>query len=493
MTDKILITCITDLKGSTPTTERLGHDEYLPQVEILHGLARRFAELSDGNYVADTGDGDIVTFESPDKSVVFASLLQAYYKDQPALDRTSLQLRVGLFVGVVRELENNSRGSGVNQASRVEGLAEPGQVVMNEQLFNHLKTIWGPEKASKYLSSLGEKSLDGITDPPKQDIYSFDWAQYGADHSGTSTLSLVKLVSDHLRNAAVDISNLNLAELAEPGMIIWPAVPRKIATAIHRGQIEIIKLLALLGWRVILLIEDCSAEEEYPKEYSDAFREKLDVYLRKRGVTLERIELLSEYYKPTHPDYRTIQSLFRTVTSKVNVTTLENINNKDYDQDQRDRIKKGATLNFLRPALSLAAVIYLAGQMERKVIVVSGADEKMQWKCSYGIGNAREKIGVIMNPILLNKLDPNFQAFQKDHWPIWQSENELAEEMTSADPNNLAWWVFCLHAFIPAFPNATVDVRGTSLKPNNWTDPEQIPSSVEPSDLARHVWPLLEA
>jgi class 3 adenylate cyclase len=490
MSATFLITCLTDLRGATPTTEELGHETYLPQVKQFHEIAKAFATLTEGKYIKNTGDGDIVTFTSPDRAVQFASLLQSYYRDQSALNRIAMPIRIGLFVGTVREVDGDIAGSGANQAARLEALAVPGQIVINETMFNSLKTIFGPERAQRYTASLGKKSLKGIAEPPEQNLYSFDWSQYSTENPETS---LVKLVSDHLKTAAVEISNLNLAELAHPGVIIWPAVPRKIATAIHRGQIEIIKLLALLGWRVILLIEDCSADEEYPKEYSDAFREKLDIYLRKRGVTLERIELLSEYYKPTHPDYKTIQSLFRTVTSKVNVTTLENINNKDYDQDQRDRIKKGATLNFLRPALSLAAVIHLAEQMDRKVIVVSGADEKMQWKCSYGIGNAREKIGVIMNPILLNKLDPNFQAFQKDHWPIWQSESELAEEMTTAVPNNLAWWVFCLHAFLPAFPSATVEISGTPLEPNNWTDPEQIPASVQPSQLARHVWPLLEA
>jgi hypothetical protein len=65
---------------------------------------------------------------------------------------------------------------------------------------------------------------------------------------------MVNLIFDHLQQATVEISNLDMRELAHPGIIIWPVVPRDLATAIHRGQAEVIRFLVLLGWTVKLLM-----------------------------------------------------------------------------------------------------------------------------------------------------------------------------------------------------------------------------------------------
>jgi hypothetical protein len=365
-----------------------------------------------------------------------------------------------MFVGLVRDEENDVFGSGINQAARVQGIANPGEVIINETLYNFLKTAWGPGKAETYVSSHGKHELKGIFDPPEQELFSFDWVKYGLDNPSSS---IVKSISDHLKRASVDISNLSLKDLGKPGVIIWPVVPRNLATAIHRGQTEIIRLLALLGWEVNLLIADCKAGDNYTRDYSETFRDKLLNHLRARGLRVTKIAFLSEYYQPSHKDYPRVQSLFKTITSDITLRELEIINNKDYDAEKQDEIRKSPTLNFLRPALTMAAVIHLAEEIGQKVIIIAGADERIQWQRSYEISNARDKIGVIMNPIL--RQDPIYQAMQKASWPFWDSEEALVQDMVSAKPTNLALWIFNLHAFVPAFPNSEVIIGSEKVAP----------------------------
>jgi len=486
MSDEVKITCVTDLKGSTSSTEALGHSAYLPQLLEFHDVTKKIAALTEGTWIKTTGDGDIVTFTSPDKAAQFSALLQAYYKTQPALDRPTLEIRTGMFLGLVRDGENDVFGSGVNQAARVEALSQPGKVIINGVLYDLLKTSWGAANAEVYVEPYGKHTLTGIFDPPEQELFSFDWVKYGLDNPSTY---IVKAIADHLKRAAVEISNLSLNDLLKPGIIIWPVVPRNLATAIHRGQTEIIRLLALLGWQISLLIADCKAGDNYTRDYSESFRDKLLNHLRERGVRVTNIALLSEYYQPSHRDYPKVQAHFKNITSDITLRELEIINNKDYDLEKRDDIRKSPTLNFLRPALTMAAVIHLAEQYGQKVIIIAGADERIQWQRSYEISNARDKIGVIMNPVF--KQDPVYQAMQKASWPIWDSEDALEQDMVSAKPTNLALWVFNLHAYIPAFPNTEVIIGGERISPQNWVDPMQIPSSVSPRALANHVWPIL--
>jgi hypothetical protein len=486
MDNEILIVCLTDLTDSVKSTRDLGHQAFLPQVDLFRDTAKAFVELTHGKAIKGKGDGDIIVFRSPDQAVRFAALLQSYYKQKPALHTMPNEVRISIFSGEARVGATDIDGSAINLASRLENIADPGQVIMNETLMKSLKSPWGPEKFERLIRSIGKHPVRG-GDPPEQELYQLDWSQFCLDSPDDS---LSGLIWNHLSTANVDKQNLGVSDLSKPGIVIWPAVPRDVVTAIHRGQTEIIRLLALLGWQVHLLIEDCAGTGEYAREYSDNFQAKLERYLSRRDLSLNSISRLSDYYKTTHDDYEEIQELFKEVTSKLSFQQMERINNKHYDPTEV-LLRRSTTLKFLSPALSIAVVIHLAQARDQKVIIVSGEDERNQWRGSYNISNARAIIGAIMIPIL--KQDPEHQAFQSSSWPIWDSEGELIDAMTSAKPTNLAWWVFNLHAFIPAFPHTRVEIGGKRFDPTAWPNREQIlPDAIQASDLARKVWELLD-
>lgn len=482
MPNKVLITCFTDLKDSTAMTEEEGHEQFLPEIAEHLRVGQVLAERVGGQYIKPIGDAHMITFEYLEQAITFTVQLQEYYRDQPCISRPPLQVRIGLYLGTVVPIGDDVIGSGANRAARTQGEAAPGEVLLNKELVDQIARVWGEQGVEKYLSSTGEHKLKGIKDP--QELFSFDWQQYGYEHPD---IGQARLVHEHLRRASVEASMLEPEDLARPGTLIWPVVPRDLLTAIHRGQTEVVKLLALLGWNVNLLIADCGARNNYDRTYSSAFSEKVVQYVGGRGISRVNVLYLSDFFDPKYEGYRRVQAIFRDITADLTLKDLLDINNKEYSDDVKEEIKRSATLDCLRPALSIAAVLYLVETAGQKGIVVAGADEKIQWERAYDIPNTRGNIGVMMNPIL--RVDPTHQSRQSRNWPSWPSPEALLREMSLN--NNLAWWTFNLHAFVPAFPAAAVRIGQQPIQPQDWTSELTPPESIRREDIVEHVWPLL--
>ena len=170
---------------------------------------------------------------------------------------------------------------------------------------------------------------------------------------------MVNLVYEHLKRASVEPFNLGMPDLANPGIIIWPVVPRNLATAIHRGQAEIIRLLALLGWSVKLLIADCKSQD-YERSYSEAFCNSVKKYLEARDVTISEPVYMSDLYQPDSKEYKQVHLIFRKVSTDLTLEDLHAINYKTYDPQQQKIIQSSSTLDFLRPALSAGSCVVLS-------------------------------------------------------------------------------------------------------------------------------------
>jgi hypothetical protein len=476
------ITCFTDLKDSTSLTEHLGHDEYLPQLHEHLRIGRILADLSGGRYIKNEGDAHMVTFTTVESALQFATEIQQCCTENPSLLRTPSAVRVTLFLGIVEPTPDDVYGSGVNQAARVVHIAQEGEVIVNEAFSEACKHKWGGTEQGRLLTSKGQYELKGITDPPRQELYSFDWKRYRQEHPEHS---LAGLVYDDFQKASVEVSNLSMGDIGTPSLVIWPVVPRDLATAIHRGQAEIIRLLALLGWTVRLLVVDCGTSD-FDRPYCEKFSRCIRDYLSVRGVGLTNIAFMSDLYDPRSPGYDVLQSIFRRIASDLSLEDLLAINNKDYSSNIKDEIRRSATLDFLRPALSTAAVLFMAGMERKKCIVVSGADERIQWERTYRFPGTRDQLGVLMNPIL--RMDEGHESRQKSDWPIWDSQQSLVRDM---EATNLAWWVFRMHVFLPSFPASSIEMSGLSISPESWEDGGEPPAGLRSDELARRVWRVL--
>jgi hypothetical protein len=317
-----------------------------------------------------------------------------------------------------------------------------------------------------------------------QELFSFKWQEFKNDYPEHS---LAKLVFQHLHEGKVEAPYLGIKDLMNSGVIIWPVVPRDIVNAIHRGQAEVIRLLVLLGWRVHLLIADCGSLNNYEKSDSIRFSEKLKKYMANRGIEQIKISYLSDFFAPTNQDYDRIQEIFRDIISDLTLQDFLNIVNKGYTDRVKDDILRRATLDCLRPVLSLAVVLYLAQEARQKSIIVAGADERRQWERAYDIPKTRDRIGVLMIPVLTEDGDKHQMLLSKAG-PIWSSQPALRRAM---DSSNTAWWTFHLLAFIPAFPAPFVTISGKKITPRDWSNESEVPERIRKEDLTQQVWEIL--
>ena len=296
MDSTVQVTCFTDLKEFTQLTEQLGQDGIRPFLEDYLRIGKLLAESIGGKYIKSIGDAHMITFNTLESALYFALQLQQYYLPQPCQKRGPLQIRIALYLGVVEPCGDDVFGSGPNQASRVEGLAIPGEVWVNEWLVKAFEDIWPPYKM-KYFKLCGEFELEGIKNPPKQKLFSFDWCTLSGDDPN---VGLAPIVIRHLEAASVVLSNFTIADAASPTSIIWPVVPRGVVNAIHRGQIEIIRLLTLLGWKVHVLIADCGAKENPPRDESEEFKRLVEAYMHRRNFKDIEFSFMKSCFHQNH-------------------------------------------------------------------------------------------------------------------------------------------------------------------------------------------------
>ena len=115
-----------------------------------------------GRLVKTTGDGFIAIFDSPLEAVRCAIVIQQNMTSRNAVLSRNLwiEYRIGVNLGDVIITDDDIYGDGVNIASRIEGICEPGQVFISGGTYEQIKNklVCGYE-------SLGDRKVKNITDP----------------------------------------------------------------------------------------------------------------------------------------------------------------------------------------------------------------------------------------------------------------------------------------------------------------------------------------
>src|SRR5436189_1953745 len=115
-----------------------------------------------GRIVKLTGDGILAEFPSVVSAVACAAEMQRGLRERAAetpADRR-IEFRIGVNLGDVIIEEDDIYGDGVNVASRLEGLAEPGEVYISGGIYEQIK-----HKLVCGYESLGDRKVKNITDP----------------------------------------------------------------------------------------------------------------------------------------------------------------------------------------------------------------------------------------------------------------------------------------------------------------------------------------
>jgi adenylate cyclase len=123
-----------------------------------------------GRIVKRTGDGSIIEFRSVVDAVRCAIELQNGMIERNAgvPPEKRIEFRVGIHLGdVVEESDGDLMGDGVNIASRLEGVAKPGDVCLSEDAYRQVKG-----RLDVAVSDLGPTQLKNIAEPVR--IYALD-------------------------------------------------------------------------------------------------------------------------------------------------------------------------------------------------------------------------------------------------------------------------------------------------------------------------------
>jgi class 3 adenylate cyclase len=168
----VLVILFTDIKGFTEITERRG-ERYALELLKRHDeiLVKTIEEDGGGLVVKHIGDSVMAVFSEPSTAVERALRIQervrAFNEEHP--DADGFAVRIGLHMGQVA-VENQTQldlfGRHVNRASRVEGLADAGQIYLTYPVFDSARGWLASGKADSLAwKSHGTWLLKGIKEP----------------------------------------------------------------------------------------------------------------------------------------------------------------------------------------------------------------------------------------------------------------------------------------------------------------------------------------
>ena len=118
--------------GYTALTSE-SEDDALTLMSVFHRAARKAAEQNKGRLVKTIGDEVLLEFKEPRQAVSAAQQLTTSFRDACApLGLPTAQLRTGIHMGeVAKRRDGDLFGDAVNIASRLQGVAEPDQIIVS--------------------------------------------------------------------------------------------------------------------------------------------------------------------------------------------------------------------------------------------------------------------------------------------------------------------------------------------------------------------------
>ena len=140
-----------DEEGTHNRVKRIERDLIEPSIIEHHG-----------KLVKTTGDGFIAIFDSPLEAVRCSIVIQQNLVGRNASlpKHHWIEYRIGVNLGDVIIEVDDVYGDGVNIATRLEGIADPGQVYISGGIYEQIK-----HKLVCGYESLGDRKVKNITDP----------------------------------------------------------------------------------------------------------------------------------------------------------------------------------------------------------------------------------------------------------------------------------------------------------------------------------------
>jgi len=121
---QLVTVLFTDIVDSTRTAREAGDAAWRRRLNRFESDAAMIIGRQRGNLVKTTGDGLLATFDGPGRAVEASVAVRDHARG------LGLELRSGLHTGEVEHRAEDISGLAVNLASRVQGVAGPGEIVV---------------------------------------------------------------------------------------------------------------------------------------------------------------------------------------------------------------------------------------------------------------------------------------------------------------------------------------------------------------------------
>jgi adenylate cyclase len=146
-----------DVVGYSALMQRAEEATYAEFERLKLEVVEPSLSRHDGRLIKTTGDGALAEFASPSAAVRCAVEIQ----ESIASGRSSLKLRIGVNLGeVIVAADGDLFGDGINIAVRLEGVADPGGILISEKVYSEVES-----KLDVGFEDRGEQQLKNISKP----------------------------------------------------------------------------------------------------------------------------------------------------------------------------------------------------------------------------------------------------------------------------------------------------------------------------------------
>ncbi|WP_024519843.1 adenylate/guanylate cyclase domain-containing protein [Bradyrhizobium sp. Tv2a-2] len=186
-----------DVVGYSALMERDEEATYAEFERLKRELIEPGLSRHEGRLVKTTGDGALAEFASPLAAVRCAVEIQ----DHLASSSSPLRLRVGLNLGdVIVGQDGELYGDGTNIAVRLEGIADPGGILISEKVYSEIEG-----KLEVGFEDRGEQRLKNISRP----VRAYAVRAGGASSALMERLSAAPLLPDKPSIAVLPFENMS--------------------------------------------------------------------------------------------------------------------------------------------------------------------------------------------------------------------------------------------------------------------------------------------
>jgi adenylate cyclase len=224
----------TDMVGYTALGQR-NEKLSLDLVDQQRKIIRPILKKHNGREVKTMGDSFLVEFQSALEAATCGYEIQRTIRElnltQP--EERRVQLRVGIHVGDVVESEKDISGDAVNVASRIESVADNGDVFLSRQVYDNINN-----KFDHPLVSEGKKSLKNVSQPVEVFKIVMPWNEKSSSQQAYSGRTRIAVLP--FANMSPDSADEYFAD----------GLTEEIISTLSRVQgIDVISRTSVMGYR----------------------------------------------------------------------------------------------------------------------------------------------------------------------------------------------------------------------------------------------------